>query len=114
MNYKGVEVCVEQASEREDVWIWRFEVDHEVRTGKIRTKLKPMVIRRAQQAIDRELKKRSVPSGTRHGRSYQSPTGKQGGSALNVALYKAGSNYNSGGSCEMASVEQCRAYAADY
>jgi hypothetical protein len=61
MNYKGVEFCVEQAPEREDVWIWRFKVDGEVRTGKTRTKLKPMVIRRAQQAIDRELKKRSMP-----------------------------------------------------
>ena len=62
MNYRGVEFCVEQAPEREDVWVWRFEVDGEVRTGKTQTKLKPMAIRRAQQAIDRELKKRSVPS----------------------------------------------------
>ena len=61
MNYRGVEFGVEQAADREDVWVWRFEVDGEVRTGKTRTKLKPMVIRRAQQAIDRELKKRMCP-----------------------------------------------------
>ena len=61
MNHRGVEFCVEQAPEREGVWVWRFEVDGEVRTGKTQTKLKPMAIRRAQQAIGRELKKRSVP-----------------------------------------------------
>ena len=61
MDLRGVEFCVEQATEREDVWIWRFEVDGEVRTGKTLTKLRPMAIRRAQSAIDRELKKRSVP-----------------------------------------------------
>ena len=61
MDHRGVEFCVEQAPEREDVWIWRFEVDGEVRTGKTLTKLRPMAIRRAQSAIDRELKKRSVP-----------------------------------------------------
>ena len=60
MNYRGVEFGVEPAPEREGIWIWRFEVDGEVRTGKTQTKLKPMAIRRAQQAIDRELKKRSV------------------------------------------------------
>jgi hypothetical protein len=61
MNHRGVEFCVEQAPERVDAWVWRFEVDGEVRTGKTQTKLRPMAIRRAQQAIDRELKKRSVP-----------------------------------------------------
>ena len=61
MNHRGVEFSVEQAPEREDVWVWRFEVDGEVRTGKTQTKLKLMAIRRVQQAIDRELKKRSVP-----------------------------------------------------
>ena len=60
MNYRGVEFCVEQTPEREGVWVWRFEVDGVVRTGKTQTKLKPMAIRRAQQAIDRELKTRSV------------------------------------------------------
>ena len=60
-HHRGVEFSVEQAPEREDVWVWRFEVDGEVRTGKTQTKLKLMAIRRVQQAIDRELKKRSVP-----------------------------------------------------
>jgi hypothetical protein len=60
MNHRGVESGVEPAPEREGIWIWRFEVDGEVRTGKTQTKLKPMAIRRAQQAINRELKKRSV------------------------------------------------------
>ena len=61
MNHRGVEFSVEQALEREDVWVWRFEVDGDVRTGKTQTKLRLMAIRRAQQAIDRELKKLSVP-----------------------------------------------------
>lgn len=56
MNYRGVEFGVEQAPNRKEIWVWRFEVDGADRTGKTRTKLKPMVIRRAQQAIDRELK----------------------------------------------------------
>ena len=60
MNHRGVEFGVEPAPEREDVWVWRFEVDGEVRTGKTQTKLKTMAIRRAQQAIDRELKKRRI------------------------------------------------------
>ena len=60
MNHRGVEFCVGQAPEREDVWIWRFEVDGKVRTGKTLTKLRPMAIRRTQQAIDRELKKKSA------------------------------------------------------
>jgi hypothetical protein len=61
MNHRGVEFCVEKAPGREGVWVWRFEVDGEVRAGKTQTKLKLMAIRRAQQAIDRELKKLSVP-----------------------------------------------------
>ena len=61
MNYRGIEFCLEQAPEREDVWIWRFDVDGEVRTGKALTKLRLLAIRRVQSAIDRELKKRSMP-----------------------------------------------------
>ena len=46
---------------REDVWIWWYQVDGEVRTGKTLTKLRPLAIRRVQSAIDRELRKRGVP-----------------------------------------------------
>ena len=46
---------------REDVWIWRYQVDGEVRTGKTLTRLRPLAIRRVQSAIDRELRKRGVP-----------------------------------------------------
>jgi hypothetical protein len=61
MRHRGVEFSVEQVSEREDVWIWRFKIAGEVRTGKTATKLRLMAIRRVQSAIDRELKKRNVP-----------------------------------------------------
>ena len=61
MNHRGVEFCVEQAPVREDVWIWWYQVDGEVRTGKTLTKLRPLAIRRVQSAIDRELRKRGVP-----------------------------------------------------
>ena len=61
MNHRGVEFCVEQAPVREDVWIWRYQVDGEVRTGKTLTRLRPLAIRRVQSAIDRELRKRGVP-----------------------------------------------------
>ena len=39
MNYRGIELCFEQAPERDDVWIWRFDVDGEGPDGKALTKL---------------------------------------------------------------------------
>ena len=62
MRHRGVEFSVERSSEREDVWIWRFMIGDQVRTGKTAAKLRLLAIRRAQLIIDRELKKRNVPS----------------------------------------------------
>jgi len=60
MRHRGIEFSVEPASEREDVWIWRFTIGDQVRTGKTETKLKLLAIRRAQLIIDRELKTRNT------------------------------------------------------
>ena len=60
MRHRGIEFSVERASEREDVWIWRFTIGNQVRTGKTETKLKLLAIRRAQLIIDRELKTRNT------------------------------------------------------
>jgi hypothetical protein len=60
MRHRDIEFSVERASERDDVWIWRFMIGDKVRTGKTATKLELLAIRRAQLIIDRELKKRKV------------------------------------------------------
>src|SRR3954466_1084094 len=62
MRHKEIEFTVEQASKRDDVWVWRFSIGGEVRTGKTVTKLELLAIRRVQFIIDRELRKRNVPS----------------------------------------------------
>jgi hypothetical protein len=61
MRHRGIEFSIERASEREDVWIWQFTIDDQVRTGKTAAKLRLLAIRRAQLIIDRELRKRNVP-----------------------------------------------------
>jgi len=45
MNYRGIEFCFEQAPEREDVWIWRFNVDGEGPDGKALTKRRLLAMR---------------------------------------------------------------------
>jgi hypothetical protein len=62
MRHREIEFSVEPASERDDVWVWRFTIGSEVRNGKTVAKLKLLAIRRVQLIIDRELKKRNVPS----------------------------------------------------
>ena len=62
MRHRGIEFSVKRLSERDDVWIWQFKIGDEVRTGKTVAKLELLAIRRAQLIIDRELKKRNVPS----------------------------------------------------
>ena len=62
MRHREIEFSVEPASERDDVWVWRFSIGDEVRTGKTVTKLELLAIRRVQFIIDRELRKRNVPS----------------------------------------------------
>lgn len=61
MRYRGLEFSVERATEREDLWIWRFTIGDRVRTGKTVTKLELLAIPRVQLMIDRELKKRNAP-----------------------------------------------------
>ena len=62
MRHREIEFSVEPASGRDDVWVWRFSIGGEVRTGKTVTKLKLLAIRRVQFIIDRELRKRNVTS----------------------------------------------------
>jgi hypothetical protein len=62
MRHRDIEFSVEHASERDDVWVWQFTISGEVRTGKTVARLKLLAIRRVQLLIDRELKKRNVPS----------------------------------------------------
>jgi hypothetical protein len=62
MRHREIEFSVEHASKRDDVWVWRFSIGGEVRTGKTVAKLKLLAIRRVQFIIDRELRKRNVPS----------------------------------------------------
>ena len=62
MRHREIEFSVEPASGRDDVWVWRFSIGGEVRTGKTVTKLELLAIRRVQFIIDRELVKRNVPS----------------------------------------------------
>ena len=62
MRHREIEFSVEHASARDDLWVWRFTIGGEVRTGKTVAKLKFLAIRRVQSLIDRELKKRNVPS----------------------------------------------------
>ena len=62
MRHREIEFSVEPVSKRDDVWVWRFSIGGEVRTGKTATKLKLLAIRRVQFIIDRELRSRNVPS----------------------------------------------------
>jgi hypothetical protein len=62
-NHKGVNFCIEQAPDSDDVWIWRFELNGEVKTGKTVTKLRLLAIRRIQLVINRTLKQRSALDG---------------------------------------------------
>ena len=62
MRHREIDFSVEPASGRDDVWVWRFSIGDEVRTGKTVTKLELLAIRRVQFIIDRELRKPNVPS----------------------------------------------------
>ena len=62
MRHREIEFSVEPASGRDDVWVWRFSIGGEIRTGKTVTKLKLLAIRRVYFIIDKELRKRNVPS----------------------------------------------------
>ena len=71
MRHKEIEFSVEPAPRRDDVWVWRFSIGSEVRTGKTVTKLKLLAIRRVQSIIDKELRKRNAPS--QHGIGSNNP-----------------------------------------
>ena len=62
MRHREIEFSVEPASGRDDVWVWRFSIGGEIRTGKTVTKLKLLAIRRVYFIIDKELRKRNLPS----------------------------------------------------
>ena len=61
MRHREIEFSVEPASGRDDVWVWRFSIGGEIRTGKTVTKLKLLAIRRVYFIIDKELRKRNMP-----------------------------------------------------
>jgi hypothetical protein len=56
LKHKGVEYTVERTT-TPGVWKWQFRIGDEVVTGKTETAIYFLAIRRAQQRIDRELKK---------------------------------------------------------
>jgi hypothetical protein len=55
MRYRKVEYSVEQSSQYDDIWDWRFEIGNAVRAGKTRTRIKLLAIRRVEMLIDRFL-----------------------------------------------------------
>ncbi|WP_291686063.1 hypothetical protein [Bradyrhizobium sp.] len=55
MTRRGIEFTLMQL--QPGLWQWQFRIGQAVTTGETRTKLKGMAARRAQQRIDRELKK---------------------------------------------------------
>ena len=62
MRHREIEFSVEPVSKRDDVWVWRFSIGGEIRTGRTVTKLKLLAIRRVHFIIGKELRKRNVPS----------------------------------------------------
>ncbi len=55
MNRRGIEFSVVQVEP--GLWQWQFRVGKTLTTGKTKTNLKGLAARRAQQRIDRELRK---------------------------------------------------------
>jgi hypothetical protein len=55
MIHKGVEYTLTFAEDAK-VWRWNFEIDGRVVTGKTKTALGPLAMRRVERRIDAELK----------------------------------------------------------
>lgn len=60
MNRKGVEFSLTEVEP--GLWKWQFQIGNVVTTGKTHSNLRGLAAHRAQQRIDRELKKLPAPS----------------------------------------------------
>jgi hypothetical protein len=56
MVHKGVEFTVATTA-TPGIWKWQFRIGDDVKTGKTKTRINLLAIRRVQLRIDRELKK---------------------------------------------------------
>jgi hypothetical protein len=54
MNRRGIEFTLVQVES--SLWRWQFRIGENLTTGKTKTRLKGMAVRKAQQRIDRELR----------------------------------------------------------
>jgi len=56
--YKGVQFSVVATAEP-DIWEWRYELDHVVKTGRTQTRLPALAARRVRWKIDAALRSRN-------------------------------------------------------
>lgn len=61
MKHKGVEYVVVPTADPE-IWNWRFQSGTRLVTGKTKTRIRLLAVRRVQQAIDRYLKNVEKPA----------------------------------------------------
>ncbi len=55
MNRRGIEYSLMEVEP--GLWKWCFQIGGDIKTGKTQTNLMGLAVHRAQQRIDRELKK---------------------------------------------------------
>ena len=72
MLYKGVPFSVVATAEP-DIWEWRYELDHTVKTGRTQTRLPALAARRVRWKIDAALRARQpTPVSQMHRQSLES------------------------------------------
>ena len=72
MLYKGVPFSVVATAEP-DIWEWRSELDHTVKTGRTQTRLPALAARRVRWKIDAALRARQpAPVSQMHRQSLES------------------------------------------
>ena len=72
MLYKGVQFSVVATAEP-DIWEWRYELDHAVKTGRTQTRLPALAARRVRWKIDAALRaRRPAPVSEMHRQSLES------------------------------------------
>jgi hypothetical protein len=60
--YKGIEFTVVTTAEP-DIWEWRYQIGHKIKTGRTQTRLSALAVRRVQSKIDAALRAaKSLPS----------------------------------------------------
>jgi hypothetical protein len=70
--HKGIQYFVAATSEP-DVWQWRFQIGESVRTGKTKTRLAALAVRRVQMKIDAALKASGASSSAQSNNRAGSP-----------------------------------------